>query len=508
MRKSISVAALVFDDPTTNAQVCEFDLSKMSPDEIAEQLVDYVNANLWIKAVELYYPVPKESTTNFCALMSKMRPEVQITGAIVCSADVTSSDCALFSSCSDGSSDSLIEAVFYGGDNLNASAICIQGWQPLGRVFTVTKADGAIIYELDGIPACDVYKKYLNVEGDENFFFNTLEFPLYALCNGVPVLRTPLSANADGSISLSSDFEVGTEMRISYGDPVTIIKCISNESRQLDDFAPEVMHIFSCVARKTYWSSKDPTYEISALAPIASSSGFFSHGEFMRANGGLVQHNVTMVISAMREGEMKTHANRVNITEKSFSNTKMSLASRLATFIGVTSAELQETNRKLLEAAIRDGLTGLYNRKSIQTQIENLINLGSEKLSLIMLDIDNFKTVNDTYGHNCGDEVIIALSKILRDTSSALKGNTSAGRWGGEEFMMLLYGDEAENAAKTAENIRKMFLETEYADTPRQTISVGVATHKKGESIDAICSRVDLALYAAKANGKNQVVVV
>lgn len=507
--EAVSVTALVFDSPTTRAEVLEYDTSKGSLDDVAREIVKYADANPWIRSIELYYPIPQESTTNFCTILSGINPEIQITGGITCSTDVSSEDCMLFSSASrDTHSDHIMVAAFYGGDDLNVLSLCIQGWQPLGRVFEITKAEGSIIYELDGISSCDVYKKYLNVEGDENFFFNTLEFPLYIMCNNVPVLRTPLSANADGSITLSSDFKVGDEVRISYGDPVTIVNCITQDSKRLDEFVPDVMHIFSCLARKTYWSAKDPTYEISALAPIANSSGFFSHGEFLRSDGVLVQHNVTLVISAMREGEKRSLGGGLNITEKSFSNTKMSLASRLATFIGVTSSELQATNRRLSEAAITDGLTGLYNRKEIQTQIENEIAEENAAVSLIMLDIDNFKSVNDTYGHKHGDEVIVALSDILRETVEGSEVRAAAGRWGGEEFMILLCGTQCVEAARTAELIRMKFAEREYGSIPSQTVSVGVTEYKNKETADTLCSRVDMALYRAKSEGKNRVVPV
>lgn len=504
--KPVSVAALVFDDESTRAEVREYDISKDSLEDIADNIVRFVDGNLWIKSVELYYPVPKKSTTHFSARMSQMRPEVQITGAITCSTDITSDACELFTSCSKGKySPTLMAVAFYGGENLNVTSICIQGWQPLGRVFKVTKAKGSIIYELDGIPACDVYKKYLNVEGDENFFYNTLEFPLYVMCNNVPVLRTPLSANSDGSITMSSDFEEGEEVRISYGDPVTIVNSIIRDSKTLDEFAPDVMHIFSCIGRKTYWSSKEPTYEIAPLEPICESSGFFSLGEYLRSDGTLAQHNVTLVIAGMREGEKKSNESRLNITEKSFSNTKMSLASRLATFIGVTSTELRSSYMRLAQAAITDGLTGLYNRKEIQSRIETRIS-ESGKFSLIMLDIDNFKAVNDTYGHKHGDEVIVAISDILRETAQKTD-NSSAGRWGGEEFMLMLDMDCA-HAEHVAEKIRKRFAAKKYRDIPSQTVSIGVTEFQRGESADSICSRVDAALYAAKAEGKNRVVSV
>ena len=130
---------------------------------------------------------------------------------------------------------------------------------------------------------------------------------------------------------------------------------------------------------------------------------------------------------------------------------------------------------------------------------------GSGVLSLIMLDIDNFKKVNDIYGHGEGDRVIIALSDVLRD---ALKNEdlASIGRWGGEEFMVLLQNRDINTAAALAEKIRASFAAVTYETAGCQTVSIGITQAKEGETFDTLCTRVDQALYTAKANGKNQVV--
>lgn len=195
---------------------------------------------------------------------------------------------------------------------------------------------------------------------------------------------------------------------------------------------------------------------------------------------------------------------------------KVPLVSRLANFIGVTSLELEEMNSRLEEAnhnlkmaTIIDGLTGLYNRKEIQSQIEDALkNVGKETFSLVMLDIDNFKQVNDTYGHQEGDAVIKALSHILRNNKTPYMQKVSSGRWGGEEFMMLLHDTDSSTAAIIADLIRQCFENTTYPVARIQTASLGVTQVRTDDTIDTVCSRVDTALYKAKKTGKNKVVVV
>ena len=121
-----------------------------------------------------------------------------------------------------------------------------------------------------------------------------------------------------------------------------------------------------------------------------------------------------------------------------------------------------------------------------------------------MMDLDNFKMVNDTYGHKQGDLVIIALADLLRNGPAG----SSAGRWGGEEFMLLLPHSGLEEAAETAEQIRKAFSATDFETIPSQTVSVGVTQVRPNDTTDTLCTRVDAALYQAKQTGKNRVTVL
>ena len=485
----------------------------MSVDEVTAEIVEQTKLNPWVKAIEMYFTIPEGSTTRFCAGLKDVAPGVQIFGAVACSDDITSDDSCVFSK-GNGFSERSILIIFYGGEDFYVESINATGWKPLGRKFIVTKSNGSVLQELDGIPAYRVYRKYLNIKNDENFFYNTLEFPLFYEHNDTTILRTPVASNADDSITMSSDIDVGSVVRISYGDPVTIVESIKQDSLKIAEFRPDVIHIFSCAARRAFWGDKEPTFEIYPLSGIAPSVGFFSHGEFIRAKGNLNQHNVTLVIAAMREGEKKNSEVKTVPMDENLQS-KVPVVSRMATFVSVVAQELEETNQKLelmndklKVAAIVDGLTGLYNRKEIQLRIANsLEKIKDEKFSLIMLDIDNFKQVNDTFGHQEGDNVIIALANILNGKQTAYSGSFSAGRWGGEEFMMLLQNPDVSSAALIADLIRQCFANISFPFARKQTISLGVTQAKEDDTLDGLCTRVDTALYEAKKTGKNKVVV-
>ena len=153
-----------------------------------------------------------------------------------------------------------------------------------------------------------------------------------------------------------------------------------------------------------------------------------------------------------------------------------------------------------------DGLTGLYNRSEIEGQIRRALSEDGSSLSLLMLDLDDFKKVNDVHGHQEGDQVIIALADAMRKVT----GDTDAslGRWGGEEFMILLPHSAMGDATALAEKLRETFAGISFPVSGGQTVSIGAAQAKAGEAADALFSRVDKALYTAKANGKNRVVVL
>lgn len=163
---------------------------------------------------------------------------------------------------------------------------------------------------------------------------------------------------------------------------------------------------------------------------------------------------------------------------------------------------LAATDRK----AHYDGMTQLLNRRSMEAAMERAIVRRSSQGdvgSIILLDIDHFKSVNDTFGHDVGDDVIRSVADVLRDV---VRGEDKAGRWGGEEFLCVLPGATAEGAAMVAERVRST---VERAITrPRQiTISAGVASYVKGERFSDTVKRADEALYESKRGGRNRVTV-
>ena len=173
--------------------------------------------------------------------------------------------------------------------------------------------------------------------------------------------------------------------------------------------------------------------------------------------------------------------------------------------------KLQKAQEELKLLASIDSMTKLFNRRyflKVSKSILNLAKRNETDTAIIMLDIDKFKNVNDTYGHEVGDDVIIALALELKKTS---RKSDIVSRWGGEEFVILLANTNIDGSKIIAEKIRKNIEELVIdltGDKKLQfTISVGVSqvNNKSNDAIEASINRADIALYKAKENGRNMV---
>lgn len=166
--------------------------------------------------------------------------------------------------------------------------------------------------------------------------------------------------------------------------------------------------------------------------------------------------------------------------------------------------------RALLERqALTDPLTGLPNRHATYAAIERMLDQapGGQPGSVVLLDVDHFKRINDAHGHPTGDRVLVNLAGALRQHLRAHRGESGTpGRWGGEEFILVLPGLALAEAAALAEGLRALLLAQAHPEVGVVTASFGVSTYEPGDDLRRLTARADHALYAAKAGGRNQVV--
>lgn len=161
----------------------------------------------------------------------------------------------------------------------------------------------------------------------------------------------------------------------------------------------------------------------------------------------------------------------------------------------------------LEEKASKDSLTKLFNRGKFNDVLEKEISLANTTrtpLCVIFLDIDHFKNVNDSYGHDVGDKILIELAELLTQTT---RNGDFIARWGGEEFIITLQSTNVVRASILAEKIRETVERYNFTNDIKQTVSLGVSEYIYNESQESLLKRVDKALYSAKDRGRNRVVI-
>ncbi len=167
------------------------------------------------------------------------------------------------------------------------------------------------------------------------------------------------------------------------------------------------------------------------------------------------------------------------------------------------------THQKLEEAAIKDPLTGLHNRRKMIEVLENEL-IRSERANqpfcIVMCDIDHFKKVNDTHGHDCGDYVLVEISKLIKST---IRKQDFVGRWGGEEFLLLYPETSSEGGEIVTEKVRSIIDNTVFlykGTSLKITMTFGIAMHSENKSIDDVIIEADDALYEGKKQGRNRII--
>ncbi len=411
-----------------------------------------------------------------------------------------------------------VVVVTYSGKNFHINEAHTAGWKTLGRTFKVTKAKGNMLYMVDNFPAFRLYERYLNIPCDDSFMENVMEFPLMISKGDVHMLRHPASSTSDMSLALAGYVEEGMDVNIAYGDPSVIIDDVNKRLVEVHEFQPEAILIYSCTMRKIFWSYFI-NKEMEPFQRMAQTGGFYTGGEINRdMNTGMIMwHNITLLSICMREGEKHGEPVPQAFVDTSTLRGQVGLIRRLTTLVRVTTDELHEAfeelmqvNEKLRYMAIMDKLTELYNRREIERRINEALEhtkYTGKPIALVMFDVDHFKHVNDTYGHDTGDKILEGVAAVLNSMVRDSKGE-AGGRWGGEEFFMLLPNDTLAEAEKRAEELRATVEAYPFPKVPKLTISLGVTTGNWKEDRKAVYARVDDALYQAKEGGRNQVVTI
>lgn len=171
-------------------------------------------------------------------------------------------------------------------------------------------------------------------------------------------------------------------------------------------------------------------------------------------------------------------------------------------------ASLAAERTKLFKLSTIDSLTELYNRYKIEQYLKKKMEEAEQtgsSLAVILMDIDNFKQVNDHYGHIVGDRVLSTVAKLMKST---VRETDLIGRWGGEEFMIICPHTMLDEAIKIADRLRQTIEQHPFPIVQQKTCSFGISCFQQGDTVEQLVSRADKALYHAKQNGRNRVEVI
>lgn len=167
--------------------------------------------------------------------------------------------------------------------------------------------------------------------------------------------------------------------------------------------------------------------------------------------------------------------------------------------------DLKGLNNELRVLAHSDSLTGVSNRRIMSRQIIEAIDKAKEDnelFSLVMIDIDDFKIINDTHGHHAGDEALVQLVEIIQDN---LDKSDYVSRWGGDEFVLLLSNKKISDALLLAESIQNDLKDIKIEDITPLKVSIGIACYREGDDEDSIVRKADDFMYKSKAKGKSSI---
>ncbi len=512
LKQGIMVSVLIFDE--ANVTVSRYENVSTRPSQIGSAVCTLIDMTEDIRAAELLLQGKTVDETEIFREAQKCSPKVRIFGAYPLGHDMDNDDAFLIIR-GEVCRDSLL-VLTYAGQELFVDAAKTAGWNTLGHSFRVTKAKGNCMMEVDGETAYEIYNRYLQIPKDEHFMEGAFEFPvLLTNESGEEILRQPNALTEEGGLMLAGSVHAGMEMHLTYGNPSAIIEEVNRRCEEIRQFEPEAILLYSCAVRKIFWEDY-VDIELEPFGQLAETAGFFTGGEIIRDmnTGKIFEHNITLLSIAMREGEKTGRKiEKVRVDDSPLKG-QASLLRRLAKLVQATTEELQNAygelmkmNEKLAVMATVDGLTGLYNRRETERLILEALARADAVggvVSIVMIDLDRFKRVNDAYGHEAGDNVLKEIAGILKGLSNTA-GGEYAGRWGGEEFFMILPGKELEEGYERAEETRKR-IESHDFNGLKITASFGVVCATGKEDRRELFARVDGALYAAKERGRNRVV--
>ena len=334
--QSVLICISVFEETTVSMLTYQAKAGEES--ETGRAVCAAIEGTPEIKAAELFADSWKISTAVLFPEINKCSSRVKMFGAAPYAHDVKHE---MFIFTGDNMTDVTLIVILYAGKGFHVTTDYCIGWQPIGTAMTVTKADGTMLFEIDGHTATSVYEKYLQIPADDHFYENAFAFPLLLYTHDTYMLRMPFSCTPEGAVSLVAPVKEGDTLFLSYGDIITLLAELDETRKRMERFRPQYIRLYSCATRKMFWK-KNIDKELQPAQRVAESSGFFTGGELLRVNGQLIHFNSTLLIIGMREGTGGSRESALSRRLQEADDTDLihtAMVRRMAHFINVAMQE-------------------------------------------------------------------------------------------------------------------------------------------------------------------------
>ena len=466
-----------------------------------EHFVHFVESRPHTKLVEFFVVGLMDQIDDLFEGFSAIDEHIEVFGAFVDAAPMNTHGYII---ADDAEMQVGVLALVFHGETLEVHVARNFGWNALGREIVATRVDGCTIKELDGDVPLKVYERYFGIKGDGDFSTDAALFPLcFEEEDGSISARVPLKIEEEsGELTFDIPMQQGTKFRLAYGDPYGILSKAAENARDMSAFSPQAILGASCVGHYLLLG-EDVVTEMTPCAGFPSSV-VFVFGEARRVGRRISPANLNVLLVGLKEdpGYVKNiHLQTKRVAHLSYNRKMLAFMSH---FIRVSEEELHTANQRLTQLASRDALTNLLNRREMERLLKEAVAEAQEHktpLSVILMDIDHFKGVNDTYGHDMGDKVLLTVAEAISHT---IRGSDAGCRWGGDEFFIILRGAPLNVAGRVGERIRRTVEAAEMPFGQYVTVSVGAAAFDPERDNELqLFKNADEALYRAKKAGRN-----